>query len=241
MQYNNYAGREGLDMTDEILIVEDENSVAEILRLYLVRAGYLVTIVQDGQKALDHLQECLPDLVLLDVMLPQKSGWEITRWLRERSEVPVIFLTARKEEVDRIAGLEMGADDYVIKPFSPQEVVSRVRAVLRRTQTAEGHGKPSEMIFGDLSIDTKTRQVNVAGNDRSLTAKEFDLLVLLSSHPRQVYSRRQLLEQIWLEDEYIDPGTVSVHIRRLREKIEADPANPLHVITVWGIGYRFEP
>ncbi len=228
-------------MADEILIVEDETSIAEILRLYLSRAGFTVSVFQDGQKALERLNEQLPALVLLDLMLPGKSGWEITRWLRERSEVPIIVLTARKEEADRIAGLEMGADDYVVKPFSPQEVVSRVRAVLRRTHSNEAPGLAQVVKYGTLSIDPNTRQVKLGEVECALTAKEFDLLLLLSRHPKQVFTRHQLLEKVWEEDEYIDPGTVTVHIRRLREKIEADPANPRHILTVWGVGYRFEP
>ncbi len=241
MEYNIGAIKEGLAVEHEILVVEDESSVAEILRLYLRRAGFRVSVDKDGQSALERLQEHLPDLVLLDVMLPGTSGWEIARWLRERSELPIIFLTARKEEIDRIAGLEMGADDYVVKPFSPQEVVSRVRAVLRRVKPATQQEQAHEQVFGELSIDSRTRQVRIAGQERALTAKEFDLLRLLSAHPQQVFTRHQLLEYVWEESEYIDPGTVTVHIRRLREKIEADPAAPRHILTVWGVGYRFEP
>ncbi len=230
-----------MDVADEILVVEDEASIAEILRLYLSRAGFQVRLSRDGQKAIELLQDHLPTLVLLDVMLPGKSGFEITRWLRERSEVPIIMLTARKEEVDRIAGLEMGADDYVVKPFSPQEVVSRVRAVLRRTRANSDQQEAEVMTFGSLRIDPNTRQVKVGDENCSLTAKEFDLLLLLSSHPRQVFTRHQLLRRVWEEDEYIDPGTVTVHIRRLREKIEVNPADPRYILTIWGVGYRFEP
>ncbi len=228
-------------MADEILVVEDEVSVGDVLRLYLKRAGFEVTVVQDGQKALDRLQEKLPALVLLDVMLPKVDGWEITRRLRERSEIPIILLTARKEEIDRIAGLELGADDYVVKPFSPQELVSRVRAVLRRTRPPSSEDETPAMAFGELSIDPKTRQVRVGDEERYLTAKEFDLLVLFARHPRQVFTRNQLLEQVWDETEYIDAETVTVHIRRLREKIEDDPSNPRRLLTIWGVGYRFEP
>jgi DNA-binding response OmpR family regulator len=239
------AGFQEVCMPDRILVVEDEASVADILRLYLTRAGFEVSVVLDGKKALERLQEQLPSLLILDLMLPGMDGWEITRWLRERSELPIILLTARKEEVDRIAGLELGADDYVVKPFSPQEVVSRVRAVLRRSRPKEGEEggsrADSALVFGDLIIDPQTRLVTVNREERSLTAREFDLLYLLARHPRQVYTRDQLLERVWEETEYIDPGTVTVHVRRLREKIESDPANPRHVQTVWGVGYRFEP
>ena len=228
-------------MVEQILVVEDEASVADILRLYLKRAGFEVTVVLDGHKALEKLQEQLPALVILDVMLPNVDGFEITRWLRERSETPIILLTARKAEVDRIAGLELGADDYVVKPFSPQEVVSRVRAVLRRSRPKERDEADSRIMIGDLVIDSHTRLVTINDETRTLRAKEFDLLYLLASHPRQVYTRDQLLERVWDESDYIDPGTVTVHIRRLREKIERDPGNPIHLQTVWGVGYRFEP
>jgi DNA-binding response OmpR family regulator len=230
-------------VADQILVVEDETSVGDILRLYLTRAGFEVSVVTDGRKALEKLQECFPALVILDVMLPGVDGWEITRWLRERSETPIILLTARKEEIDRIAGLELGADDYVVKPFSPQEVVSRVRAVLRRARPKDPEeivGK-ADLKFDDLTIDPQRRMVLVNGQEKMLTAKEFDLLYTLARHPRQVYTRDQLLERVWEETDFIDPGTVTVHIRRLREKIERDPANPNHLQTVWGVGYRFEP
>lgn len=232
-----------VDVAEQILVVEDEASVGDILRLYLTRAGFEVNVIRDGKKALEKLEEQLPTLLILDVMLPGIDGWEITRRLRERSEIPIILLTARKEEVDRIAGLELGADDYVVKPFSPQEVVSRVRAVLRRARPKESEDSAAagSMNFGNLLIDPLTRQVLVDNQERTLTAKEFDLLYLLARHPRQVYTRDQLLERVWEETDFIDPGTVTVFIRRLREKIENDPAKPRHLQTVWGIGYRFEP
>jgi DNA-binding response OmpR family regulator len=226
---------------EQILVVEDETSVGDILRLYLTRAGYQVTVIRDGAKALERLQEWLPSLLILDVMLPGVDGWEITRRLREFSEVPIILLTARREEIDRIGGLELGADDYVVKPFSPQEVVSRVRAVLRRTRSKDDDEDRSPLIFGDLVISPQLRLVQVNGAERALTVKEFDLLLLLARNARQVYTRDQLLDRVWEMNDFIDPGTVTVHIRRLREKIEADPANPRHIMTVWGVGYRFEP
>jgi len=230
-------------MDAKILVVEDEPSVGEVLQLYLRRAGFTVTLVQDGQKAFEQLESQLPALVILDLMLPGMDGWEITRRLRARQggNVPIIMLTARGQEIDRIAGLELGADDYVVKPFSPQELVSRVRAVLRRTQLpAEGENEQS-LQFGDLSIDPQTRLVKVKSEEKSLTAREFDLLYLLAQHPRQVFTRDELLERVWGEADYIDPGTVTVHIRRLRAKIESDPSDPRHLQTVWGVGYRFEP
>jgi DNA-binding response OmpR family regulator len=224
-----------------ILVVEDEPSIREVVSLYLRRAGYQVTIADDGRRALEILANQPPDLVVLDLMLPEVDGLQITRWLRERGDTPIIMLTARREEGDRIAGLEMGADDYVIKPFSPQELVSRVRAVLRRTRGAVSISRERPLSYGELKIDPQTRLVVVGGEEKSLTAKEFDLLWTMASHPRQVFTRDQLLDLVWGLSEYIDPSTVTVHVRRLREKIEADPGNPVHVITVWGVGYRFEP
>jgi two-component system response regulator ResD len=224
-----------------ILVVEDEPNIGEVVSLYLRRAGYQVTVVEDGRAALDSLAHQMPDLVVLDLMLPQVDGLEITRWLRERGDTPIIMLTARREERDRIAGLEMGADDYVVKPFSPQELVSRVRAVLRRTLGGAGVGDGQPLVYGDLRIDPGTRLATVGGEEKALTAKEFDLLWVMARHPRQVFTRDQLLDLAWGLTEYIDPSTVTVHVRRLREKIEADPSEPTHIQTVWGVGYRFEP
>ena len=222
-----------------ILVVEDEPSVGEVVSLYLRRAGYQVTVIENGREAIRELEKHYPQLVILDLMLPGASGLEITDWLRARSDIPIIMLTARSSEMDRIAGLEIGADDYVTKPFSPQELVSRVRAVLRRT-TPQVEKASTPVVHNDLSIDPQTRVVCVGEQEVNLTAREFDLLWHLASHPRQVFSRDQLLESIWGLAEYIDPSTVTVHIRRLREKIEKDPADPHHLITVWGVGYRFE-
>jgi DNA-binding response OmpR family regulator len=224
-----------------LLVVEDEPSIAEVVSLYLKRAGYQVKVVGDGQAALDWMARQMPDLLILDVMLPQVDGFTIIRWLRDRSDVPVIMLTARREESDRIAGLEMGADDYVVKPFSPQELVSRVRAVLRRTKGPSENGTEKLVDVGELHIDPQTRLVTVQGTELVLTAKEFDMLDWLARHPRQVFSRDRLLEAVWGLSDYIDPSTVTVHIRRLREKIETDPSNPVHLLTVWGVGYKYEP
>ena len=226
--------------TPEILIVEDEPSIAEVVELYLRRAGYQVQAVNDGNAALKLLTQRLPDLLILDVMLPGMDGFSILRWLRDRSDVPVIVITSRRDEVDRIAGLELGADDYVVKPFSPQELVSRVRAVLRRIHR-DDHNAGRSLTYDDLTIDPQTRLVTLTGMEIMLTSREFDLLWLLVCHPRQVFTREQLLERLWGTSEYIDPGTVTVHLRRLREKIEKDPSQPSHLITVWGVGYKFEP
>jgi len=224
-----------------IYVVEDEPSIAEVVSLYLRRAGFNVSVAQDGERALELLAAQLPDLIVLDLMLPNIDGLEITRWLRDRSDVPIIMLTARREEADRIAGLEMGADDYVVKPFSPQELVSRVRAVLRRTRPGPESQDDQALVFQNLQINPLTRIVSLDGGELSLTAREFDLLWLLASHPRQVYTRVKLLDRIWGHSEYIDPSTVTVHIRRLREKIETDPSKPARIQTVWGVGYKFEP
>jgi len=225
----------------QILIVEDEPSIAEVVHLYLRRAGYQVNVVQDGKAALETLAQHIPDLVVLDLMLPKVDGLSITRWIRDRSDVPIIMLTARRNEADRIAGLEMGADDYVVKPFSPQELVSRVRAVLRRTRSTGEATSDQPIVFDDLQINPVTRLVSTRGEEIILTAKEFDMLWLLARHPRQVFTRDQLLERVWGMSDFIDPGTVTVHVRRLREKIELDASNPEHILTVWGVGYKFEP
>lgn len=223
-----------------ILLVEDEPNISEVVALYLKRGGFQVQAVKNGTDAMQSLQRELPDLLILDLMLPGLDGLSIIRRLRDHSDVPIIILTARREEADRIAGLEMGADDYVVKPFSPQELVSRVRAVLRRSKPAVD-GQQSALHYPGLDIDPGTRLVQVRDEETVLTAKEFDMLWLLARHPRQVFTREQLLEQIWGVAEYIDPGTVTVHVRRLREKIEIDPSSPEHILTVWGVGYKFEP
>jgi two-component system, OmpR family, response regulator ResD len=224
-----------------IFVIEDEPSIAEVVSLYLRRAGFAVRIISDGLAALDVLASQIPDLVILDLMLPGADGQAITRWLRSRSDVPIIMLTARREEADRISGLEMGADDYVIKPFSPPELVSRVRAVLRRSSAKIPKETLPPLAIGSLNIDPQTRQVHKSGAEIALTAKEFDMLHWLARHPRQVFTRDKLLETIWGLSDTIDPSAVTVHIRRLREKIESDPAEPAHILTVWGVGYKFEP
>ncbi|MCA9953801.1 MAG: response regulator transcription factor [Anaerolineales bacterium] len=227
----------------DILVVDDEASVVEVVALYLKREGFTVRVARDGRSALSAIHEQLPALVVLDLMLPEVDGLEIVRRLRDDagSDVPVIMLTARRQETDRIYGLELGADDYVTKPFSPAELVSRVKAVLRRTRGTGGDKGERPLQFNDLSIDPKTRIVTVRGDSIDLTATEFNLLWFMVSHPRQVFKRDQLLENVWGFSEYVDPSTVTVHIRRLREKIEVDPSDPTHLLTVWGVGYKFDP
>jgi DNA-binding response OmpR family regulator len=224
-----------------IVIVEDEPNISEVVGLYLKRAGYSIAAYSDGITALEALAQETPDLVILDVMLPGMDGFTITRHLRDRSNVPIILLTSRREEPDRIAGLELGADDYVVKPFSPQELVSRVKAVLRRARTTPETDSEKTLLIGDLEINLQMHLVTLGGKEVALTVKEFDLLYHIARHPRQVFTRDQLLESIWGLSEYIDPSTVTVHIRRLREKIENDPSNPTRLVTVWGVGYKFEP
>jgi DNA-binding response OmpR family regulator len=224
-----------------ILIVEDEPSIAEVVGLYLKRAGYQVIFAQDGIEAQDKIETESPDLIVMDLMLPIVDGFELTRWLRAQNDTPIIMLTARRDEVDRITGLEMGADDYILKPFSPQEVVSRVRAVLRRTNPKSGDSVEKPLTFPSMTIDPQTRLVTIDGREIILTAKEFDTLWLLAQHPRQVFTRNHVLERVWGISDYIDPSTVTVHIRRLREKIETNPSDPQYLITVWGVGYKFEP
>ncbi|GAB4277337.1 MAG: response regulator transcription factor [Candidatus Promineifilaceae bacterium] len=228
----------------DILVVDDEASVVEVVTLYLRREGFQVRTAQDGKSALRAIAERRPALVVLDLMLPEVDGLTILRRLRdvEGVSVPVIMLTARRQETDRIYGLELGADDYVTKPFSPAELVSRVKAVLRRSggdKAQDGGERPLQ--HGDIIIDPKTRLVTLRGEELELTATEFNLLWFMASHPRQVFKRDQLLEKVWGFTDYLDPSTVTVHIRRLREKIEIDPSKPQHLLTVWGVGYKFEP
>jgi DNA-binding response OmpR family regulator len=225
-----------------VLVVDDEPIVREILQRYLSREGFVVTTAADGQAALDVFDAAKPDLIVLDLMLPRVDGLEVFRRIRQRDRTPVIMLTARGEEVDRVVGLDLGADDYVAKPFSPREIVARARAVLRRTRGAtDGEAADQPVRFDRLEIDPGAREVRVAGQVVVLTPKEFDLLHFMASSPRRVFSRLQLLEELWDIAYEGDPSTVTVHIRRLREKMEGDPSNPRHLITVWGAGYRFEP
>jgi two-component system response regulator ResD len=223
-----------------VLVVDDEPIVREVLSRYLARGGFAVETAEDGRQALERFEADTPDLVLLDLMLPLLDGYEVFTRIRARSPTPVIMLTAKGEETDRLVGLEIGADDYVTKPFSPREVVARVRNVLRR---AGGRSSADQgpLTFGELEIEPRAREVEVRGNRVALTPKEFDLLHFLAANPGEVFSRVQLLEELWDFAFDGDPSTVTVHIRRLREKIEADPSNPRHLVTVWGVGYRFDP
>ena len=222
-----------------VLVVDDEQIVREVVVRYLERDGHTTLEAPDGAHARELLKRESPDLVVLDVMLPGADGLELCRWIRGRSDLPVILLTARGEESDRIVGLELGADDYVTKPFSPRELAVRVRTVLRRARP--GETADERLSFGDIEIDAGTRDVRRAGRALRLTAKEFDLLWFLARHPSRVFSRDQLMSSVWGYEAAFDTGTVTVHIRRLREKIEIDPSNPRHLQTVWGVGYRLAP
>jgi DNA-binding response OmpR family regulator len=222
-----------------VLVVDDEQVIREVVCSYLQREGYRTLEAADGDRAREILKESSPALVVLDLMLPGTDGLELCRLIRAGSNVPVIMLTARGEEADRIVGLELGADDYVTKPFSPRELVARVKTVLRRVGPAATNAE--RLAFGDLTIDAGTREVSKAGIEARLTAKEFDLLWFLATHPRQVFSRDQLMDRVWGYSPALDTGTITVHVRRLREKIEAEPARPLFLQTVWGVGYRFTP
>jgi DNA-binding response OmpR family regulator len=222
-----------------VLVVDDEPMVREVVVSYLERDGFKVAEAADGETALRLVLEGRPDLVVLDVMLPAIDGLEVLAQIRKRIDVPVILLTARTDEVDRILGLELGADDYVVKPFSPRELAARVRSVLRRSRPPAASPK---LEFDGLVIDGTTRDVLVGGDVIEMTPIECDLRVFLVSSPRQVFSRTQLLEQVWdSSPDYQDPSTVTVHIRRIRQKIEANPDEPRWVCTVWGVGYKFEP
>jgi DNA-binding response OmpR family regulator len=225
---------------EQILVVDDEPMVREVVVAYLEREGFRVEEAATGSAALRQIEASRPDLVVLDVMLPELDGFSVLAELRRGGDIPVILLTARTEETDRVLGLELGADDYVVKPFSPRELVARVRSVLRRA--APPIATPEVLDFDGLVIDEQAREVSINGKPIEMTPKEFDLVAFLARSPRQVFSRGQLLEQVWDSSaDWQDPSTVTVHVRRLRRKIEQDPEQPRWITTVWGVGYRFEP
>ncbi len=225
-----------------VLVVDDEAVVRDVVVRYLDREGFLARQAPDGARAREAISRDAPSLVILDLMLPDVNGLELCRWIRASSDMPVILLTARGEEQDRITGLELGADDYLVKPFSPRELMVRVKTILRRA----GRLHPpvaSQLSVGGLTIDSQTREVTRGGVPLGLTVKEFQLLWCLASYPRVVFSREQLMAQVWGYETApgVGTSTVTVHIRRLREKIEVDPSEPRIITTVWGVGYRFEP
>ena len=224
-----------------VLVVEDEPTIADVVSLYLRRAGYQTRVALDGPRALEAFEEDRPDLVVLDIMLPRIDGLEVMRRVRQRGRerVAIILLTAKGEELDRISGLRLGADDYMVKPFSPGELVARVDAVLRRLSPEPEHEPP--LRFDGLIVDPAARRVWRKGEELPLTQLEFDLLLYLARHPGRAFSREKLMDAVWQYSFYSDTSTVTVHIRRLRSKLEADPGHPRWLETVWGVGYRFQP
>jgi two-component system response regulator ResD len=226
-----------------VLVVDDEPTILDVVSRYLDRAGYRAEVAGDGAEALRMADEQRPDLIVLDLMLPGMDGLEVMRRLRagerERGRLSIILLTAKGEQSDRIAGLRLGADDYIAKPFSPAELVARVDAVLRRVDTSPDREAP--ISFDGIEIDSVARRVTVDGADVQLTVREYDLLLFLARHPGQVFSRDQLMDLVWDYSFYTDTSTVTVHVRRLREKIEKSPSGPTRLQTVWGVGYRFQP
>ncbi|MGI8800614.1 MAG: response regulator transcription factor [Solirubrobacteraceae bacterium] len=224
-----------------VLVVDDEPTIAEVVSRYLTRAGYETRIARDGFEAIELVAAQRPDLVVLDLMLPGIDGLEVMRRIRDqdRAKIAVILLTAKGVEADRVIGLRLGADDYVVKPFSPLELVARVDAVLRRMDTAPDF--EDALVFGDLRVDPGARRVHLGETEIALTQREFDLLLYLARHPGQVFSRNQLMDAVWQYSFYTDTSTVTVHIRRLRSKLEPEPAEPRFIQTVWGVGYRFQP
>jgi two-component system response regulator ResD len=228
-----------MDARGSILVVDDEPTITDVVSRYLERAGYSTRIAGDGAHALRLAGESRPDLVVLDLMMPGMDGLEVMRRLREHERVSVILLTAKGEHTDRIIGLRLGADDYVVKPFSPAELVARVDAVLRRVESSPQLEEP--ISFDDLELDPVARRVTVRGEEAQLTVREYDLLLHFVRHPGQVFSRDQLMDAVWQYSFYTDTSTVTVHVRRLRAKIEKDPSSPRWLQTVWGVGYRFQP
>ncbi len=222
----------------KILIVDDEPRILKILEASLRKEGYSVAKATDGEEALRLVETEYPDLIVLDLMLPKLDGFEVCRRIRSKLSTPILILSAKTEELDKIMGFTLGVDDYLTKPFSPAELVFRVKAILRRTMEHNPTGTGESVSLGSLEVDHKTRMVKIRGTPLELTAKEFDLLWLLVSHPNQVFTRDQLLNQVWDTDYFGDTNTVTVLVKRLREKIEEDPANPHYIKTVWGVGYK---
>lgn len=231
-------------MAYTILVVDDEANITDVCKRYLERENFQVILAADGIEAIEMWKSESPDLIVLDLMMPKKDGWQVCEEIRNEDEVPIILLTARGEEMDRLMGLTLGADDYITKPFSPRELVLRVKAIFRRIKLGndmkENNSVPKKLIFDTLELDLQTRNVVVEKQSIALTAKEFDVLWLLASHSKQVFSRNQILNRVWDLDYFGDTTTVTVHIRRLREKVEKNPSNPRFLKTVWGIGYKFE-
>ena len=227
---------------EKILVVDDDKNICELLRLYLVKEGYNVTMVHDGGAALAEFDKLHPDLVLLDVMMPVMDGWEVCRKLRAKDNTPIIMLTAKGETYDKVLGLEIGADDYITKPFSPSEMVARVKAHMARYERLVGSGQPANEIIEirGLKIDKTARRVWVNGEEKTFTTKEFDLLSFLAQNPNHVFTKEELFSKIWDMESIGDIATVTVHIKKIREKIEFNTAKPQYIETIWGVGYRFK-
>lgn len=223
-----------------VLVVDDEAMVVDVLRRYLLRDGFLVDVARDGLAALASARSQAPDLVILDLMLPGMAGLDVCRELRRTSQVPILMLTARGEVEDRIRGLAIGADDYVVKPFSPSEIVARVKAILRRADRRD-EADEADLTFPGLVVRPAARRVERDGQAIDLATREYDLLAHFARNPRRVFTRDQLLDAVWGYAFAGESGTVTVHVRRLREKLEADPARPRYIKTVWGLGYKFDP
>ena len=237
------TGGEMAQQQRRVLIVDDEETVREVVGQYLELEGYQILQATTGIEALHLAEKTPPDLVILDLTLPGIDGLEVCRRLRAASAVPILMLTARAEDAEKLEGFYAGADDYITKPFNPRELVARVQAIMRRL---EALGAPAmvfdgDLRYGDITIHQRLRQVERNGLPIGLTTKEFDLLYFLAAHPRQVFTREQLLQHVWDYANYGEDSTVTVHMRRLREKVETDPSRPRHLRTVWGIGYKFEP
>lgn len=231
-----------MDKNLKILLVDDEESIRKIVKQVLEKENFTVICAADGEEGWEKFQKEQPDLIILDVMLPERDGFELCRMIREESTAPIIMLTAKSDIADKSAGFNMGADDYLTKPFSPIELVLRIRALARRSYPTKAPNTFQDTLrFSDLTIDAKTREVVVRGQKVDLTAKEFDLLYFLASHPGQVFTREQIFKYLWEEEYLTDPGTITVFIRKIRSKIEKNPSKPQYVQTVWGVGYKFVP
>lgn len=226
---------------EKILIVEDEKEIAFLVRDYLKASNYTVILAHDGEEAVDLFNKENPDLVVLDIMLPKLDGFEVCRQIRGKSPVPILMLSAKKEDTDKILGLGLGADDYVTKPFSPRELLARVQSQLRRyKELSTSQNSNSALVVGDLEIDQSAYTVKVRGEYVPFSVKEFEILYYLATNMNQALSREKIFDHIWGFNEYGDINTVTVHVRKIREKIEEDPSNPKHIETVWGIGYKFK-
>jgi DNA-binding response OmpR family regulator len=224
-------------MPKEILVVDDDKNICEVIKLYLQKEGYKVTLAYDGQAGIEAFERSTPALVVLDIMMPRKDGWEVLKQIRKSSAAPVIMLSAKGETFDKVLGLELGADDYIVKPFDPKEFIARVKAVMRRANMQEEENR--QIIYDDLVIDISNYTVSYRGENVEMPPKEIELLFFLASHPNKVYTREQLLQQVWDFEFFGDSRTVDVHIKRLRKKLY-DQGTNWEIKTVWGVGYKFE-